>query len=143
MKIDLNYYQTDLVFEAKGSSGVPILLGQTAEGSELKTTRPMELLLMSLASCSSVDIVRILKTQKQSIDDYRVEVNANRQEGRVPALFDTINLKYVFEGDISPLKIERAVNLSLEKYCSVYKILEPTAKINYELVLNGKIICLN
>ena len=143
MKIDLNYYQTDLVFEAKGSSGVPILLGQTAEGSELKTTRPMELLLMGLASCSSVDIVKILKTQKQTIVNYRVEANANRQEGRVPALFDTINLKYVFEGNISPLKIERAVNLSLEKYCSVYKILEPTAKINYELVLNGKIVCLN
>jgi len=138
MKIDLTYYKTDLVFQAKGSAGVPILLGQAADDSLLNTTRPMELLLMSLASCSSVDIVKILKTQKQSIDEYRVEVHANRQEGRVPALFDNINLKYVFEGDISPLKIERAVNLSLEKYCSVYKILEPTAKINYELHLNGK-----
>jgi len=140
MKIDLKYYKTDLVFQARGSAGVPLLLGQAADDSELNTTRPMELLLMSLASCSSVDIVRILKTQKQPIDDYRVEVQANRQEGRIPALFDNINLKYVFEGDISPLKIERAVNLSLEKYCSVYKILEPTAKINYELLLNGKLL---
>ena len=138
MKIDLTYNNTDLVFEAKGSAGTPILLGQTADGSDLKATRPMELLLMSLASCSSVDIIKILKTQKQSIDDYRVEVNANRQEGSVPSLFDNITLTYVFKGDISPSKIERAVSLSLEKYCSVYKILEPTAKINYELELNGK-----
>ena len=140
MKIDLKYYKTDLVFQARGSSGAPILLGQAADDSLLSTTRPMELLLMSLASCSSVDIVKILKTQKQHIDEYRVEVQANRQEGRIPALFDNINLKYVFEGDISQLKIERAVSLSLEKYCSVYKILEPTSKINYELQLNGKLL---
>ena len=67
MKIDLTYYKTDLVFQAKGSAGVPILLGQAADDSLLSTTRPMELLLMSLASCSSVDIVKILKTQNNPL----------------------------------------------------------------------------
>jgi putative redox protein len=136
-KINLKYTGKDLLFDVTNESDYHIKLGQTDDKS-IKAARPMDLLLMGLASCSSVDIVKILKKQKQTIVDYRVEVNAKRQENLVPSLFDTITLKFIFEGDISPLKIERAVSLSVEKYCSVSKILEPTAQINYELELNGK-----
>lgn len=137
MNIKLKYYKKDLIFQAESSNGYPLFLGQTAEDSKIKAIRPMELLLMGLASCSSVDIVKILKKQKQTIVYYRVEVDAKRQENLVPSLFETITLKFIFEGDISPLKIERAVSLSVEKYCSVSKILEETAQINYKIELNG------
>lgn len=136
--IKLKYYQKDLIFQAESSNGYPVLLGQTAEDSKIKAIRPMELLLMGLASCSSVDIVKILKKQKQTIDDYRVEVDGKREEDKVPSLFETVTLKFIFEGDIAPLKIERAVSLSIKKYCSVAKILEQTAEINYKIELNGK-----
>jgi len=138
-KIKLKYYKKDLIFQAENDAGYPILLGQTAEDSKIKTIRPMDLLLMGLASCSSVDIVKILKKQKQTLDDYRVEVDATRRENLTPSLFNHINLTFIFEGEkLSPSKVERAVALSIEKYCSVSKILEETATINYELVLNGK-----
>jgi putative redox protein len=136
--IKLKYYQKDLIFQAESSNGYPLLLGQTAEDSKIKAIRPMELLLMGLASCSSVDIVKIVKKQKQTILDYRVEVNGKRHESLEPSLFEIITLKFILEGDISPLKVERAVNLSIEKYCSVAKILEETAQINYKIELNGK-----
>tara|TARA_B100000809_G_C15079296_1_gene509037 strand:+ start:998 stop:1420 length:423 start_codon:yes stop_codon:yes gene_type:complete len=136
-KINLKYTGKDLLFDVKNESNYSITLGQT-DNNTIKSARPMDLLLMALASCSSVDIVKILQTQKQELTDYRVEVDAKRQENRVPSLFETITLKFIFEGDLSPLKVERAVSLSIEKYCSVSKIIEQTATINYELVLNGK-----
>ena len=132
-KIKLKYIGKDLLFDVSNESDYTITLGQTGDDS-VKSARPMELLLMALASCSSVDIIKILQTQKQNIVDYRVEVDGIRQAGNVPSLFETINLKFIFEGDISPLKIERAVGLSVDKYCSVSKIIEETATINYELV---------
>ncbi len=138
-KIKLKYYKKDLIFQAENEAGYPVLLGQSAEDSKIKAIRPMDLLLMGLTSCSSVDVVKILQKQKQTYDDYRVEVDAQRREGQVPSLFETIKLTFYFEGeDLSPRKIERAVGLSVDKYCSVARIIEETATINYELVLNGK-----
>jgi putative redox protein len=137
MEVNLKYTGTDLLFDVTNESGYIVKLGLT-DDKIIESVRPMELLLMSLASCSSMDVIKILKTQKQVIEDYKVHVNGIRQDGVVPALFETIEVSFIFRGDLSPSKVKRAVNLSLDKYCSVSKIIEETAKINVKIILNDK-----
>ena len=67
-----------------------------------------------------------------------MEVEGERKKNQVPSLFEVINVKVMLEGDIIPEKVIRAVKLSFDKYCSVSKTLEKTAKINYQIFLNGK-----
>ena len=99
----------------------------------------MELLLMGLAGCSSIDVVANLNKQKLNPLALRMEVEGFRTEGAVPALFHTIKVKVIIEGeDIPAEKARRAVDLSFEKYCSVSKTLEHTAKIDYSIILNGE-----
>ncbi len=139
MKIELKYYKKDLIFQVSNNTGYPVLIGQADDNTKIKTIRPMETILMGLAACSSVDIVKILQKQKIELDDYRVEVEGNREHDKTPALFENINLLItVKSSSCSTSKIKRAVQLSLNKYCSVSKILEPTTSINYKIILNGK-----
>ena len=98
---------------------------------------PMELLLMGIAGCSSIDIVMILKKQHLELSDLQVEVEGFREHGAIPNVFKEIHLKVLLKGEVSSAKAKRAVSLSLEKYCSVAKMLEKTAEITYEIMLNG------
>lgn len=123
---------------AENESGNTIEMdGSPKIGGENLGARPMEVLLMSLAGCSSIDVISILKKMKQDVSNYRVEVEAEREADKIPSLFTEIHLKYIFEGEnLDTAKLERAIQLSADKYCSVSKILEPTAKItwSYEVV---------
>lgn len=98
----------------------------------------MELLLMGVAGCSSIDIVMILKKQKIELEDLQVEVEGFRQDGAVPNVFTAIKMDVHLKGDCTPEKAKRAVDLSIEKYCSVAKMLEKTADISYDVYLNGE-----
>lgn len=135
MHISLNHEQA-LCFKAQSDAGFAVSVGQS-ENAE-STVRPMQLLLMSLAACSSVDVLSILNKQRISPKNYTVDVDASRQTDAVPALFEKIHLNFRFEGDILAGKLLRAVYLSLSKYCSVTKILEPTAEISHSIYLNGE-----
>jgi putative redox protein len=97
----------------------------------------MELLLMGVAGCSSIDIVAILNKQKINPTSLKMEVQGHRHEGAVPALFYQIDITILLEGDFSAEKAKRAAQLSFDKYCSVSKTLEPTAKIKHKIILNG------
>ncbi len=101
-------------------------------GGSNKGMRPMELLLSSLGTCSSIDVIHILRKQRQPLEDIRVEIDAEREKDKHPALFTTIHVTFILTGNLDPEKIERAVNLSMEKYCSVSRIVEKTAKITWE-----------
>ena len=138
MKVILERINNDYLFEVANSNGHRVLLDNNSktEGS-VKGISPMELLLMGLAGCSSIDVISILKKQKINPTSIKMEVNGERTPGIVPALFHTININVILEGDFSPEKAQRAVDLSFEKYCSVSKTLEHTAKINYTILLNG------
>lgn len=98
--------------------------------------RPMQMLLVALGSCASMDVLSILQKQKQVIDDYQVYVNGERDQDQVPSLFADIHVRFEFKGDLDPQKIERAIKLSMEKYCSVTKTLEETAYITSSFILN-------
>ncbi|HRE57623.1 MAG TPA: OsmC family protein [Candidatus Kapabacteria bacterium] len=102
-----------------------------------KGLRPMQLLLAALGGCSGIDIVSILEKQHYFPTDITITVNGTREREIIPSLFKEIFITFSIEGDIPLDKVLRAVQLSLEKYCSVAKTLEPTAVIWSEIVLNG------
>ena len=108
------------------------------QNGEVKGLSPMELLLMGVAGCSSIDIVSILNKQKINPKVLKMEVKGHRHKDQIPALFYQIDINIFLEGDFSPEKAKRAAQLSFEKYCSVSKTLEPTAKINHHIIFNGK-----
>ncbi|MFN0121955.1 MAG: OsmC family protein [Blastocatellia bacterium] len=93
--------------------------------------RPMELLIMGLGGCSSIDIILFLKKARLPLIDLRVEINAEREQGVEPALFTNIHAHYTVIGDLPETQVKRAVDLSLEKYCSVARVLEKTAKLTW------------
>ena len=138
MKVSLERINSDYLFEVSNPNGYRVLLDNNSkiEGS-VKGISPMELLLMGLAGCSSIDVVSILNKQKINPTSIKMEVSGERTPGAIPALFHTINVNVILEGEFPPDKAQRAVDLSFEKYCSVSKTLEHTAKINYSIFLNG------
>ncbi len=110
--------------------------GAVQIGGSNKGMRPMQLMLVSAGSCSSIDIITILKKQRQPLADIGVEVTAEREQGKVPALFTKIHLHFRLKGNLEEDKVKRAVELSMEKYCSAVKILEKTAEVtsSYEII---------
>lgn len=119
-------------FEAVTESGHTLVLdGSPDNGGENAGARPMEMVLLGLAGCSGIDVALILEKSRQPIDDCEIAVSANRADS-VPAVFTDIHLEYTVSGEnIEPRKVERAINLSMEKYCSVTRMLEPTVKITH------------
>ena len=137
MKIKLKRLDDAFHLEAVNEDGVKIHTdGAPDIGGSNKGMRPMQMVLAAAGSCSTIDIILILKKQKQVLKNIEVEVTAEREKDAVPSLFTDIHLHYRFFGEIADAKARRAVDLSLEKYCSVVKILEKTAKItsSYEII---------
>lgn len=137
MKVTLNRINNNYLFEAKGASGVPVLIDNKTE-EESKGASPMELLLMGVGGCSAIDVVMILKKQRQEITSYKMEVEGQRKEEREAKPFESIHVTLYLEGKIDETKAIRAAQLSFEKYCSVSITLEASVKITYSIVLNGK-----
>ena len=139
MNVSLKRINDDYLFEATNSNGMSVRLDNKSKKiGQVQGVSPMELLLMGVAGCSSIDIVAILNKQKINPRGLKMEVQVHRDENQVPALFYQIDINIYLEGDFSAEKARRAAQLSFDKYCSVSKTLEPTAKINHKVVLNGK-----
>ncbi len=133
MKIQLKRIDDAFHLEAVNELGKTIEMdGAPKIGGSDKAPRPMEVLLMSMAGCSSMDVLDILKKQRQHVEDFHIEVRAEREKDKTPALFTEIHLHFQLKGDLDEKKVERAVRLSMETYCSVAKIVEKTAKITWE-----------
>lgn len=107
-------------------------------GGEGTGFRPMEILLAGLGGCSGIDVVNILQKKKQAFDKFEVLINGHRDANEVPSLFKDIEVEFRVEGkDIQNEKIISAVQLSMDKYCSVAKTLEKTATIRYTILVNN------
>lgn len=133
MHITLQRLNNAVYFEAKNDDGNTIHLdGSPDIGGEGKGVRPMQALLMSLAGCSSIDIVSLLKKMRQPLEDMRVEVNGDRVD-EVPAVFKKIHMQFFLKGDLDEAKAKKAIGMSVEKYCSVAKMLDKTAEITWGL----------
>lgn len=140
MKIWLKRINDNYLFETKNERGDVVLMDNKSE-AEPKGASPMDLILRGIAGCSSIDVVMILKKQHHELEDLQVEVEGFRNDGAVPNVFTKIHLNFLLKGDVPPAKAKRAVELSMEKYCSVAKMLEKAAEISYEVNLNGEKIC--
>lgn len=137
MKIQLKRINDAVNLEATNEDGVKLLMdGSPAIGGQNLGMRPMQLLLTSLGGCSSMDVLSILKKMQQDIEEYDVELNGQREEGVEPSLFKDIHVHFKLKGkNLEAGKVQRAIDLSMTKYCSVAKTLEPTAKITYDFEL--------
>ena len=138
MRVSLNRVNQDYLFEVTNDNGHKVLLdNKSKKEGKVEGVSPMELLLMALAGCSSIDIIEILNKQKINPKDVKMDVEGDRIHGLVPSLFNKIKVNVSLEGEISPDKAKRAVSLSFNKYCSVAKTLEYSTPIKYSVFLNG------
>lgn len=138
MKISLNRINDDFLFECTNAQGNSILLDNTTQPGA-KGVSPMESVLMAVAGCSGIDVVSILKKQRQEITDFKAEVEGERIPVDDAKPFKSMKVKFFLEGNIDPKKAYKAAQLSFEKYCSVSKTLEPNVEIGYEIFVNGEI----
>ena len=147
MNIKLKRINDAVHLQAENEQGnVVDIDGSDAIGGQEKGARPMQLLLMGLGGCSSMDVLSILTKQKVVLEDYDVNINADRDTDNTPSLFNKINVEFIFKGEIGEKelkKIKRAVDLSMNKYCSVTKIMEKTATIDYSITINEEAISLS
>lgn len=141
MKITIDRLNEAVHLKATNEDGRSIEMdGSESIGGQGKGPRPMQVLMMSLGGCSTMDVLSILKKMKQEITSYRVELNGEREPDVVPSLFTDIHVTYFVEGsDLNPERVKHAVDLSMGKYCSVTRILEKTANITWEVRVNGEL----
>jgi putative redox protein len=112
------------------NGGVVPIDGAPAIGGQGLGARPMELLLSALGGCAGIDVVGILSKQRQAVDDLTVTVEGDRAPGE-PSVFTRIHVHFVVAGPADEGALRRAIELSMEKYCSVARVLERTAAISY------------
>ena len=99
--------------------------------------RPMQLLLAALGGCSSIDIINILKKQRQELKDIKISVNGEREPNVEPSLFQTIHVHFALQGEgLDEEKVKKAIDLSMLKICSVARTLEKSSVITYDYSIN-------
>ncbi|MGL5030134.1 MAG: OsmC family protein [Aeromonas sp.] len=121
-------------FVAQSGSGHQVILDGANPGDGMS---PMEMILLAMGGCSSIDVVSILETARQLVTACHVELKGVRVDS-IPRVFDTINLHFVVTGQgLSDKQVARAVALSMEKYCSVALMLEKTVHITHSYQIIG------
>ena len=120
-------WQEGLCFESTTENGHKIIM----DGSKEKGASPMEMVMMCAGNCASIDIVMILEKARQTITGVEVKLEGERVDA-VPAVFSKIHMHFIVTGqDLSEKQVERAVNLSMEKYCSVSIMLKEAVTITH------------
>lgn len=121
-----------LAFDVRLDSGHTLTTdGSPDHGGENAGPRPMELVLAALGGCSGIDVSLILEKSRQDVTDCRITLDARRAD-TVPAVFTDIHVHYTVVGnDLDPKRVERAVSLSMDKYCSVTRMLQSTVNITH------------
>lgn len=138
IEITLNRVQGDYGFEAKDALGHIVKTDSSIEnGGENYGARPMQLLLMGLGSCSGIDIVSILKKQRQTIEGFSMNIKGEREQGKEPSLWTKVHVVFELKGAIDEEKAKKACALSVDKYCSVAETLRRAgAQITWEVKVN-------
>ncbi len=122
--IEMERMTGDFGFETKDENGHIIQTDSSIEnGGNNYGFRPMQLILASLGSCSAIDLVSILKKQRQSIEKFKIKVEGEREQDKIPSLWKSIKISFTLDGDIDVEKAKKAAALSIEKYCSVAETL--------------------
>jgi putative redox protein len=132
MKITLRRINKAVLFEAQNERGHTVLVeGGASLGGENQAPSPTEYLVISQAACTAMDIVELLKKMRQPLDHLEIETEGKRAEDQIPKVFTGIHLHYKLYGNIKPSKAEKAINMSIDKYCTVSKMIENVTRITY------------
>lgn len=125
----------DMAFDAEVQGFNIKLDAAEAVGGRNEGPRPKPLLLVSAGGCTGMDVVSILKKMRVEPDDFNMEISGEQTDEH-PKYYHSIHIKYIFRGKDLPLaKLEKAVNLSQERYCGVSAMLSKAAKITTEIVI--------
>ncbi len=138
-KIELSRVSGEFGFEATDEYNHTVKMDSSPEsGGQNYGVRPMQMLLMGLAGCSAIDVLTILKKQRQDVKDYKMVVNGDREAGKEPSLWADVDIEFHLYGNIDRDKATKAVELSLDKYCSVSAtLIQAGAKINWQVFVHS------
>jgi putative redox protein len=136
--IELERKEGDFGFDATDANGHVIRLDSNPENGGVNYgVRPMQALLMGLGGCSGIDIVSILKKQRQEVTGFKMKIDGVREAGKEPSLWKSMHIIFELAGNIDPQKAKKACELSMEKYCSVAETLRLAGgKITWEVTVN-------
>jgi len=137
MEINLIRKSGKFNFEASNETGFTVELdAKAAIGGEGKGFRPMEMMLIGLGGCSGIDMVNMLTKQKEPLTDVKINIKATRKEEEMPPIFDVIDIRFDLFGALNTVKVERALKMTFDKYCSVANILSRSATLNFTFTIN-------
>lgn len=125
----------EMAFESTNTSGNTLII-DNAEGSA--GLRPKSLMLSALAGCSGLDVASLIKKMKLQVDEFQIDTIANLTEEH-PKHYDAVTIEYHFHGtDLNEKKLQRAVDLSVEKYCGVTEMFRGFSKLEIKVVFHKK-----
>ncbi len=129
-------WKENMVFESDNPSGETLFMDAPDEGIENKGLRPKALMLSSLAGCSGLDVVSLLKKMRAEVDDFKIVVHGELTEEH-PRYYHKVVIAYHFYGsDLQEDKINKAVKLSVDQYCGVMEMFRKFAKVTTEVYLH-------
>jgi len=132
-KIEVSW-KGGMLFESVAPEGKVLIEAAEEVGGTGVGLRPKAMMLTSLAGCTSMDVVSLLKKMRAEVADFKVEVEANLTDEH-PKFYDKVHVTYRFYGsDFQKDKIEKAVNLSVERYCGVIEMFRKFAVVTTEIV---------
>ncbi len=138
MKIEIKRLDGAYHLQAVNESGLTLESdGAESIGGHNLGMRPMQIVLSALGSCSAIDVIQLLRKQRQQLDDIQLAITAEREKDKTPSLFTDIHIHYKLYGPLDEKKVKRAVDLSMEKLCSVKRLLDKTANITWSWEVLG------
>ena len=133
MKITIDRINDHVHFRAQNEAGNTVDMDNGPDGAS-----PTQLVIMAMGGCSGIDIVDILKKGRQQIDTFSMTLDAVKESVGTYSEFKSVHAHYELTGTLDPAKAVRAVKLSLEKYCTVSKLIQHTATITASCSVNGE-----
>ena len=131
-KIEVSWKE-ELLFESKAPEGNIIINGNAVDGQDVGL-RPKAMMLSSLAGCSGMDVVSLLKKMRAEVDDFKIDVEASLTDEH-PKIYDKVHVTYRFYGnDFKKDKIEKSVKLSVDRYCGVMEMFRQFSEVTTEIV---------
>lgn len=132
MKIEINRLNDAFHLEAVNENGNTISMDASPDiGGGNNGMRPMQLVLAALGACGTIDIINILKKQRQPLEDIKITITGDRTAGAIPSPFTSAHIHFKLFGKLDKDKVQKAVSLSVEKYCSVAATIEKTTRITH------------
>lgn len=139
MKVEIERVNEAVHLQAKNEQGIVVQMDGSPEiGGQELGARPMQLVLMALGGCTSMDVLSMLKKMREEVKSYKVLVDGERATEH-PMVFTRIHVHFILEGHLKKDNVQKAIDLSMDKYCSVTHMLNKTAAIthSFEIVSNS------